>query len=620
MNLSAISLNQKFTLATIIGFFTSSLIFMGLFLAFYQSELSEERTRAARDVNLLLQSSLENAMLKRDLPGLKFIINRLGQQANINRVMIVNLKGQVRFSSHDKYLNSQLDISSALAAPIVAHSHFMQNGQGKEILRSMNPVKNKTQCKECHGSIDINPVNGILVVDYDASSIKQKVRNTTLILMGAGALIVIINLLGGWWFIRRYIIKPVNTLSDASFAMANGKWHTRVKPSGHDELSVLGVAFNRMADNLQNSMQDLKEEQLFLQALVDASPDGLRIIDNDFNMLLVNKAFVKQTGYTHKNWVGEKCYVATQGRTSPCPDELMTCSLEEIKKTNKPFKVIRRHRCCHDRSLDVEIFAAPMSYVKRGEKITVFIESIRDLSQEVRFTHEQRLSELGHLAANVAHEIFNPLSSMKMAVKNMTAECSRCSQSKVMMYDSFSVISQSMDQCIEMTDRLLRLSAVPGKSKELVDMQHALEDILNLVKWDAKQASIQVIEDFPDIPLRIFASESEIRMLILNLVQNAFHAMPDGGVLTIKGRNKNKLIYLYFSDNGVGMSKKQLDKIFMPFFSRRADSVHGTGLGLPIARSIVENYGGTLQADSVQGSGSCFTLIIPEATIERLKQ
>jgi len=616
MILSAISLNQKFTLATIIGFFTSSLVFVGLFLAFYQSELSEERTRAARDVNLLLQSSLENAMLKRDLDGLKFIINRLGQQPNIKRVMIVNLKGQVRFSSHAEFLDTNLKIKISADSS----SYFIQNNNSKEVLRSINPVKNKTQCRECHGTTDKNPVNGILVVDYDASSIKQKVRNTTLILMGAGALIVIINLLGGWWFIRRYIIKPVNTLSDASYAMANGKWHTRVMPSGNDELSVLGTAFNRMAENLQNSMQNLKEEKSFLQALVDASPDGLRIIDNDFNMLLVNKAFVKQTGCANKNWVGEKCYAATQGRDSPCPDELMTCSLEEIKKTNKSFKVIRRHSCCDGKSLDVEIMAAPMTFIRQGKETTVLIESIRDLSQEVRFTHEQRLSELGHLAANVAHEIFNPLSSMKMAVKNITVECSNCSQSKLIMHNSFAVISQSMDRCIEMTDRLLRLSAPPCASKELVDMHHALKDILGLVKWDAEQASIKVIDDFPETPLRIFASGSEIRMLILNLVQNAFHAMPSGGLLTIKGRNIDKFIYLYFSDNGVGMSKKQLNKIFMPFFSRRADSVHGTGLGLPIARSIVESYDGTLQADSVQGSGSCVTLIIPEASIERLKQ
>ncbi|MCU7937803.1 MAG: HAMP domain-containing protein [gamma proteobacterium symbiont of Bathyaustriella thionipta] len=615
MILSANTLNQKFTLATIIGFLTSSLVFLGLFLAFYQTELSDERAQAARDVNRLLQSSLENAMLKRDLEGLRFIVNRLGQQPNINRVMIINPKGQVRFSSHPEFINSSLNAS--ISQSLIPSSNFIQDKKGKEVLRSVNPVNNKPQCKECHGSADEHPVNGILIVDYDASSIKQKVRNTTLILMGAGALIVIINLLGGWWFIHRYILKPVHTLSDASQAIANGQCETRVITKGNDELSILGNTFNLMASHLQDSMRSLKEEKTFLQALVDAIPDGLRIIDDHFNMILVNKAFLKQTGCPEKLWVGEKCYVATQGRDSPCPTDLKNCTLEEVRKKAKPFKVVRRQKRCDGSMLDVEIFAAPMTFIKEGKETKLMIESIRDLTQEVRFTHEQRLSELGHLAANVAHEIFNPLSSMKLAVNSITNESPQNTEN---MNNYIDIISKSMDQCIQMTDRLLRLSAVPSGKDELVDVCNAIKDVLGLVKWDAEQALINVVETFPDQPLRVFASESEIRMLILNLVQNAFHAMPSGGVLNIKGNIKDGQVIIRFEDTGVGISEEHLSKIFMPFFSRRADNVHGTGLGLPISQAIVESYGGKLEANTTLGKGSCFIITIPEASITRLKQ
>ena len=88
MNWFGKSLHHKFTLATIAGFLVSSLVFLGLFLTFYQNELKQERAQAARDVNRLRQSSLENAMLKRDLPGLVFIINRLGEEPNLKGVMI----------------------------------------------------------------------------------------------------------------------------------------------------------------------------------------------------------------------------------------------------------------------------------------------------------------------------------------------------------------------------------------------------------------------------------------------------------------------------------------------------------------------------------------------------
>ncbi|GAF86960.1 unnamed protein product, partial [marine sediment metagenome] len=274
----------------------------------YQTELEQERAQAARDVNALLQSSLENAMLKRDLEGLKFIVNRLGEQPNIIDVMIANPVGQVRFSS---YLESMgLQLSVALISHSKPQTYFMQNEKGVEVLRSINPVHNKPQCQECHGSMEQHPVNGILIVDYDASSIRRKARNTTLVLMGAGAMIVVINLVGGWWFIRRFILKPVETLSAASHSLAHGQLDTRVNLPGRDELSSLGETFNLMAGSLQSSVREMAEGRAFLQGMVDAIPDGLRVIDKDYNMLLVNRTFREQTGCADKLRVGEKCYQA----------------------------------------------------------------------------------------------------------------------------------------------------------------------------------------------------------------------------------------------------------------------------------------------------------------------
>lgn len=619
------SLNYKFTMATITGFLISSFVFFGLFLTFYLSELEEERSQAALDVNNLLQSSLENAMLKRDLEGLSFIVKRLGEQRNISSVMIVNPKGQVRFSSHARYIDTVMD--GEWIKELQPQSNFIQDAQGVEVLRSIRPVHNKDQCKECHGSVAVNPVNGILIVDYEASSIRQKARNTTLILMGAGALIVIINLLGGWWFIRRFILRSVNKLSSASHSLSQGQLDTRVKLSGNDELTVLGDTFNLMASNLQSSMRKLEEEQIFLQATMDAIPDGLRIIDDDYNMLLVNQTFREQTGCAGQLWAGEKCYVATQNQNTPCPTELMSCTLKEVQKTGKPYKVIRHHIQCDGNTRDVEIFAAPMTIIKNGKEKTLMVESIRDLSQEVRFTHEQRLSELGRLAASVAHEIYNPLSSMKLALNSLEM---RLDDEKQLNSDDrryspeignyLNIASQSMDQCIDMTERLLRLSAAPLGQQELVDIHKAISDILSLVKWDAEQTSIKVIESFPDQLLRVFASESEMRMLVLNLIQNAFHAMPSGGQLKITGRLEEGQVVVRFEDNGTGISKENLPRIFMPFFSRRADNVSGTGLGLPISLAIVKSCAGSLKVESVLGKGSCFILTIPEASVERLKQ
>jgi len=615
MNWFGKSLNHKFTAATIVGFLVSSLVFLGLFLAFYQAELERERAQAARGVNQLLQSSLENAMLKRDLAGLIFILNRLGEQPHIRGVMITNPLGRVRFSSHTERVDLLLDRN------LIQHSepktYFMQDEQGVEVLRSVNPVHNKPQCQECHGTVEKQPVNGILVMDYDASSIRHKARNTTLMLMGAGALIVIINLLGGWWFIRRFILKPVESLSVASQSLAQGQLDTRVLLPGRDELSELGETFNLMAGNLQSSVCKLEEGRAFLQAMVDAIPDGVRIMDENYNMLLVNRTFREQTGSADKSWVGDKCYQATHDMDEPCPAELVTCPLQEIRKEGKPVKVIHHHSCCGGNHLDVEIYAAPMTIIKEGKEVTLMVESIRDLTQQVLFTHEQRLSELGRLAAGVAHEIYNPLSSMKLALHSLATMVQK--EDKTGDAENLlGIVEQEMDQCIQITDRLLHLSAAPVGQPQLVDVHKAVKDTLSLVQWDAEEASIEIIESFPEHPLRVFASEGEMRMLVLNLVQNAFHAMPSGGMIRITGCLKDGEVVIRFEDTGIGISDDNISRVFMPFFSRRADNVHGTGLGLPISRTIVQSFDGVLEVESELGKGSCFIVRIPEASAERL--
>ncbi|WP_419652533.1 sensor histidine kinase, partial [Thiolapillus sp.] len=434
-------------------------------------------------------------------------------------------------------------------------------------------------------------------------------------LMGAGSLIVVINLLGGWWFIRRFILKPVAALNAASDELASGKLDSRVPTHGEDELASLGNSFNQMAESLQRHTLELEESHAFLQALVDAIPDGVRIIDDDYNMLLVNRTFCEQVQWPDEACSGEKCYRVAHNLDSPCPVDLLTCPVEEIRKDPKPLKVIHHH--CHEGedTLDVEIYAAPMRIMRGGQEITLVVESIRDLSQQVRFTHEQRLSELGRLAAGVAHEIYNPLSSMKLALHSLLQSVDREGQSEEVS-DYLSVVEQEMDQCINITDRLLRLSAAPMEQKELVDMEEVVDDTLTLLKWDAEQSGIELVRDFPDQPLRVIASGSEMRMLTLNLVQNAFHAMPDGGRLTITGKLTGHEVVLTFTDSGVGIPEDELPYIFMPFFSRRADGVSGTGLGLAISRTIVENCGGVLSASSTQGQGSCFTVVIPEADPE----
>ena len=100
-------------------------------------------------------------------------------------------------------------------------------------------------------------------------------------------------------------------------------------------------------------------------------------------------------------------------------------------------------------------------------------------------------------------------------------------------------------------------------------------------------------------------------MVVLNLVQNAHHAMPKGGSLTVRSYGEGKSAVIEVSDNGKGICDEQLERIFDPFFSYRADGEGGTGLGLTICKSIVERYAGTIEVSSVPGQGAVFRVRLP---------
>lgn len=598
-------LSRKFTFGTAVGLLLSSLVFLILFLALYRAEIASERVVTAERVNQLLQASLENAMLRRDLEGLKRIVDGLGQQPGIEAVFITNPQGEIRFASDPALLGQAMVISTS-TNPV---TRFISDPQGKELLRSINPVANRLQCKGCHGERALQPVNGILYVDYDAAPIREKARRTTLLLMGAGATIVLLNLIGGWWFIQRQVISPVEHLSTASEAIAKGDLSKRAHLEGNDELTRLGQTFNRMAGQLQERISESENQRTLLQNLLDAIPDGVRVIGTDYRVLLTNRSYREQLKLGESDGVGDTCHGVSHQTDHPCPSTLITCPVHEIALHEKPVKALHRHFDSKGKISDVEIYAAPLTATFEGKKQTMVVESIRDLSRQIKYSHEQKLSELGKLATGVAHEIHNPLASVKLALGGLRRGVTD-TDSEVTEY--LELVDREVDKCVQVTERLLRLGMSPSEVPELVEITRVVEDTLSLVQWEAEQLAVSVRTKL-EPGLRVMASDSEMRMVMLNLIQNAFHAMPSGGELEVSSHGRTNMVTIIVKDTGIGIDDDKLAFIFDPFYSRRADGAKGTGLGLSIVRTIVENYGGSIAVESQPGSGSRLSVSLPNA-------
>ncbi|MEN8763718.1 MAG: ATP-binding protein [Thiogranum sp.] len=615
-------LNRKFLVGNAMGILLSSLVFLLLYLGMYREKLAGERSDAASQVNQLLETSLKNAMLKRDLDGLRHIVEKLGEQEEILNVMIINPEGEVRFSSTGPLLGRKFDTQNDETCGVCHLSGedtataFITNELGQSVLRSVNTVRNGPECISCHGAISDHPVNGVLFVDYDAAPIKESARRAAVALIGAGVCVLLIVLTGGWWFMQRFVLQPVHKLHRASKAISVGTLSQRVAIPGRDELAQLGRCFNGMAESLEQTLKALGEKEQFLQGLVDATPDGLRVIDDNYNIVLSNDAYRHQLGLSKAQAVDVPCYSSSHGRQEPCVPTLVTCPLHDIREHQAPVKCVHQHMRSDGSLFDVEVYAAPMQ-VRRGEQVLHFIvESIRDLESAVQFSHEQKLSELGRLAAGVAHEIYNPLTSIRLSLDAILRLQSPDDQHHSQTADYLMLVDQEINRCIDITGRLLKLSTHSGTEQQAVWVNRAVEETLSLLEWDATKGGVVIEKQLDSSEPRVLAGESNLRMAVLNLIQNAFHAMPQGGHLKLITRRQDGLVNIVVSDNGVGIAPEDLVQIFHPFFSRRADGEHGTGLGLSISRANLERDGGKISVKSEPGKGSSFTMSFPDPDSE----
>lgn len=615
------SLHRKFVAASVSGLLAVSLLFLLVFIGLYHAQIEEERTRSASEVNQLLQAALENAMLKRDLDGLRQIVDRLGNQDMIRLVMILNPDGVVRFSSDRQRIGTRLakpddpSCTTCLQPEDLSRETVLNtvDESRRNILRSIHPVRNKAACQQCHGPVEAHPINGILVVDHETETIRARVLHSTRLLMGSGAVVVLLAVVGGWWFIRRSVLAPVARLVAGVEGLASGRLETRVTVTGQDEIGQLATVFNRMADNLARSMTVVKEKEALLQSVIDAVPDGIRVIGRDFKILQANKTYCQQLGHPAVEVIGVACHRSSHHRETPCPITLITCPLIEIEKTGNPVKVIQQFTRRDGSSYYVEIYGAPLQVRIDGQDQLLIVESIRDLAKQVEYSHEQKLATLGQLAAGVAHEIRNPLASIRIALDALFKIRDEEHQKDETLYEYLHLVNRQMDKCIDITERLLRLSALPGHSPELVSVNRAIEETTSLMRLEASQRNISIALFLESIDARVMAADSEIRIVIINMVQNAFHAILDGGSITITSRVNGERVEMEFEDTGTGIRPDYLPYIFDPFFSRRADSAQGTGLGLSICRAIVEHWGGNIEVFSRLGEGTRFTVLLPNA-------
>jgi signal transduction histidine kinase len=228
-------------------------------------------------------------------------------------------------------------------------------------------------------------------------------------------------------------------------------------------------------------------------------------------------------------------------------------------------------------------------------------------SLEAEISRQERLSELGNLAATVAHEIRNPLNSVSMGLQRLKAEFTPTQDPDD--YARFlKLMQEEVHRLNSIVEQFLSLARPLYLNREEISVAPYLKELAALITAEANSSRVNVDLKVPgDLP-PLHADRNYLKQLLLNLVLNGIQAMPDGGTLSIAARAVKDRLELTVADQGIGIKPAVMKKIFEPYFTTKNN---GSGLGLSIARQIAEAHGGAITVESEVRRGSRFRVLLP---------
>ena len=226
----------------------------------------------------------------------------------------------------------------------------------------------------------------------------------------------------------------------------------------------------------------------------------------------------------------------------------------------------------------------------------------------------ERLAVVGSMAAQVAHEIRNPLGSISLNLDLVERELnvfansngSSATECRVLLHEMRSQVSRIR----QVLQEYLRFARMPKSQRAVVSLKGFLEEKLNFVQplLDQKHVDLRRMLD-PNLP-PVCVDAEQLWEALLNLIRNALDAMPDGGNLTVTVQRHGAEALMSISDNGRGMTEEEARHLFVPFFTTKSD---GTGLGLAYTQRVINEHGGRIDCATARGKGSTFSIQLPLA-------
>ena len=262
---------------------------------------------------------------------------------------------------------------------------------------------------------------------------------------------------------------------------------------------------------------------------------------------------------------------------------------------------------------ELNLFAAPAALAIEKANILkdleLKVEELEYAYQELAKTHDmlirhEKLAAIGEVSTRLAHEIRNPLATIGGFAKSIP----RKYEDRERTIRNANIIIGEVGRLESILSNVLDFTKANTPKKTLVDVNELLRDTIKIAEGNAIKNNIIISLELSEKKLEIKLDETQIKQVFINVIQNAFNAMRDGGALGIKTYESMNGIWIEIHDTGSGISEEFLDNIFDPFFTTRGD---GTGLGLSISQRIIHNHNGKLEIESNVGAGTTVSILLP---------
>lgn len=587
-------LATKFIVAISLLVVMTSSILTFLFISHEMNTLKMEVKRFTDSLSQNLANNAEYGLLTKNHQLLnKMIETLMKQEKNVLAVKIVD--------------KDEKDMCSfgEIRAPFYQAQHQIttvkEHNEGENIL--FPSKENETQ-EEVLGRVDVTTS---LAEMYDRLN---EIKNRAIVITA----LVIVLAIGITIFIVGKITFPIKELVLATEKISSGNLDYRVKVRTNDEIGKLAVSFNKMTEELSNTLvskNDLEQALSVTKTLLEQIPVGLIIVGKDKKLIKANPAAVKMFGAeSDKELCGKICHEFI------CHAETNKCPVLDLGKTVDRSEKVFLTRDGNE----IPILKTVSKIILEGKE--VLLETFVDITERKKAEQEkenmqkqlmqsEKMASVGQLAGGVAHEINNPIAVILGFAQTLAGEIKESDS----LYMPLKSIEREAVRCKKLVGDLLTFSRVGKTEMESCDVNAVIDGALSLVSAQTKIKNVQITTRYGQNIPQVVINKNQLQQVIINLSSNAVDAMDGGGEMSVSTSldKAENYVNIIVKDTGKGIPKEIQKKIFEPFFTTK-EVGKGTGLGLSMCYEIINKHNATIELDSEPGKGATFTIRLPIKT------